>query len=154
MRKYVGLGLMVLCVLLMLVGCGNGAAEEEVCLVGSWRYVKTTEGDDEQPVIVPEFEQFPPWFAVSEDGETLMELSFEFEEDWIYETAIEGVLVRTGPFHFTIIEQLRVSEWGTEEVPDAYLQYDLENGLLRYTIRAEYGELATYTYFERDLSND
>ena len=154
MKKLIGLGVLVLCAMLMLVGCGSGVAEEEVCIVGSWKYVKTMVDGEEEPVIVPELEQFPPWFAVNEDGEILMELFFELEDGWTYETALAGVLVRTEPLRFTITEQRRVSDAGVEEMQDAYLLYNPEDGLLRYTMTPMPGQPVTYTYFERDLSND
>jgi len=138
--------------LLTLAACGGGgdsasaAMDEDVYLTGEWTYVKTTEGEEEEPVTVSEIERVPPRFVVDADDATALEMTFDIGGDELFEVTVEGVLVRTGLTSFTVTAHAWIDEIGTYEMPDAYVEYDPVSGLLRYTMP---GEQDTHHYFER-----
>jgi len=138
--------------LLTLAACGDGgesassAADGDVYLSGDWVHVKTTHGDEAEPVTVPEIERVPPRLVIGTDDTTMLEMFFEFDEEELFEVTVEGMLVRTGETSFTVAEHAWVDSIGSYTMPDAYLEYDRESGLLRYTMP---GEPDTHHYFKR-----
>ena len=104
-------------------------------IVGTWVYVESTTLDRETPMSFPDFEEIPPRIEIRANN-TL--------EGWFWTVRKTGVLIRTGVYAYVIAEHSVLDEDGEDYIPDTFLDYDPETGLLRYAFPEG------YHFFERD----
>jgi len=112
---------------------------DPVSIYGAWIHVMSTEGEEEAPLTISEFALSSPRLDISGDDR----ISAVF-----YGTFIDGILISTGMYDFTVIEITATVEWQQWFPDDVTLRYNLESGLLRYTV--SYAGRVVHHYFARE----
>ena len=111
-------------------------------ITGSWKYVHSTEGDEETALVLRELELSPPRLEIGEDGALTA---------FFYESRREGAITHRSPYAYDITYSVVEAE-GYQYHPDVsdLLAYDPISKLLRYT----FNDADVYHYFQRMDSPD
>jgi len=109
---------------------------------GTWSYVLSTEGDEETPLYLYEFETSPPRLVIKKDN-TMVYFG--------YESMSEGTLVQTGTCSYNFTD-VKIEAEGDQYHLDigGSLLYVPKSGLLQYTFTNEYTNLDVHHYFVYD----
>ena len=105
----------------------TGAGYTSDAVAGSWSYVFSTEGIQETPYFLQEFNLSVPWMDIYDDNT----FSARFYETWL-----EGALTKTGAHAYRCKGAVRAWSEGElyNEESDDVILYDAESGMLRYTV--------------------
>ena len=103
-----------------------GVGHPSESIIGWWSYMYTTEGDQEKPYHISEYDVEPPWIQVNYDNT----FSAHFYESWL-----AGTLLKTGDNTYRFKDVMVSSEGEqSEQEMDDVIRYDPAKGMLCRTV--------------------